>query len=223
MNFKFKKNFNVITLLGIALTISAILNVYLFNKKQQPLIPTYKVIGIIDGDTFVIEGKHKVRLRHTQAPEMGNCGSEEAKNLLTKLIDNKEVIFENEIPDPWGRKMAMVFVEGLNINLEMVKSGTSRYYHDVTPYEEAMKKAGQDAEANKLGIFAKCESITPPDPKCAIKGNIRRGREQNKYYLPGGVCPQYPFAKVSLDLGEKWFCTEAEAKAAGYSKAENCK
>lgn len=215
------KKWNLPTLIfAFLFAVSAIFNVYLFNKKQQPLISDYAVIGVIDGDTFLIEGKHKIRLRHTQAPELNFCGGPEAKKALDDLIKGKRVTFKNEIPDPWGRQMAMVFVGDKNINLEIVRTGLSRYYHDATPFEDEMKNAGALAEKEKLGIFKNCESITPPDPKCVIKGNIRNDRDTKKYYLPD--CPQYKFAKVSQDLGEQWFCTEKEANAAGFTKAENC-
>ncbi len=205
---------------GIAFILSILANVYQFRQRSTPVTPSYMVVGVIDGDTFVIEGKHKIRLRQVQAPELSFCGGEEAKKELEKLIAGRRVKFENEIPDPWGRSMAIVFVDGQNVNKTLIESGTVRYYHDVTPYEDELKKAATEAEARQLGIYAKCETATPPDPKCVIKGNIRNDRDTQKYYLPN--CPQYPFTKVSQDLGEKWFCTEAEAKATGFTKAENC-
>jgi hypothetical protein len=33
---------------------------------------------------------------------------------------------------------------------------------------------------------------------------------------------QYETAIVQEDKGEKWFCTEAEAKKAGFTKAKTC-
>lgn len=187
----------------------------------------YAVIGIIDGDTLVIEGKNKVRLRQTNAPELEFCGGQEAKLELEKLVKGKRVQLENELPDPWGRDMAIVFVDGKMVNKEMIKNGFARYYHDTTPYEEELKNAQVDAEKNKLGIFAKCETPTNLEkPECIIKGNIRArsnstGEKTRIYYLPN--CAQYKTSIVSLDLGERWFCTEQEAKAAGYVKAETCK
>lgn len=218
---KKKISFLWVAILGGGFLLSALANIYLLKRPPVAATPQYKVIGVIDGDTFVIEGKHKIRLRHVQAPELEFCGGPEAKAELEKLIVDKYVRIENEIPDPWGRSMGVVFVGSQNINKTLIATGLVRYYHDVTPFEDEMKQAGTDAETQHLGIFAKCESTTPPDPKCVIKGNIRKDRDTKIYYLAG--CRQYPFAKVSQDLGEQWFCSEKEAQAAGYTKAGTCK
>jgi len=49
-----------------------------------------------------------------------------------------------------------------------------------------------------------------------IKGNVNR-KGQRIYHLPG----QLEYAHVNMDkgLGERWFCTESEAEAAGWRKA----
>jgi len=49
-----------------------------------------------------------------------------------------------------------------------------------------------------------------------IKGNVNRKRERI-YHLPG----QLNYSQIDIDkgLGERWFCTEAEAEAAGWHKA----
>ena len=49
-----------------------------------------------------------------------------------------------------------------------------------------------------------------------IKGNVNRKGERI-YHLPG----QLNYSQISMQkgLGERWFCTEAEAEAAGWRKA----
>ena len=66
-------------------------------------------------------------------------------------------------------------------------------------------------------IAAVNRSQIPKDrsEKCRIKGNIsRRGKI---YHLPGTA--HYPRTKIDTDRGEKWFCTEEEARAAGWRRA----
>ena len=47
---------------------------------------------------------------------------------------------------------------------------------------------------------------------CAIKGNItKNGRI---YHMPWS--PWYAQIKIDADKGKRWFCTEAEALAAGW-------
>jgi hypothetical protein len=48
-----------------------------------------------------------------------------------------------------------------------------------------------------------------------IKGNIsKNGR---LYHLPGTEA--YAKTRISEGKGERWFCTEAEARAAGWTRA----
>ncbi|NJN20715.1 MAG: cold shock domain-containing protein [Leptolyngbya sp. RL_3_1] len=54
-------------------------------------------------------------------------------------------------------------------------------------------------------------------PGCTIKGNISYNNDQRLYHLPG--MEDYGSTVISPDQGEQWFCTEAEAIAAGWRKA----
>ena len=54
---------------------------------------------------------------------------------------------------------------------------------------------------------------TPPDPACRIKGNINHKGERI-YHPPGD--PDYNHTRIDLSRGERWFCSEAEARAAGW-------
>jgi len=48
--------------------------------------------------------------------------------------------------------------------------------------------------------------------KCRIKGNI--GASGKVYHLPG--TPSYEKTRIDETKGERWFCTEEEARAAGW-------
>ena len=48
---------------------------------------------------------------------------------------------------------------------------------------------------------------------CLIKGNIS-SRGERIYHVPGGA--YYSRTKISPATGERFFCSEAEAKAAGW-------
>ncbi len=61
--------------------------------------------------------------------------------------------------------------------------------------------------------------ITTPtiDSTCAIKGNISWNAGRKYYHLPG--MEDYVNTQIDLEKGERWFCTEAEAQAAGWVRA----
>jgi hypothetical protein len=52
---------------------------------------------------------------------------------------------------------------------------------------------------------------------CTIKGNISQATGQRIYHLPDDEF--YRDARISWLRGERWFCSEAEARAAGWRRA----
>ncbi|KKC39433.1 hypothetical protein WH87_04270 [Devosia epidermidihirudinis] len=52
---------------------------------------------------------------------------------------------------------------------------------------------------------------------CNIKGNINT-RGERIYHVPGQR--YYNDTKISASHGERWFCTEAEARAAGWRRSK---
>ncbi len=97
----------------------------------------YKVTRVVDGDTFWVDdgserGK-KIRLIGVDAPEtrksarkdVGYYGTE-AKEYLTRLLDDSEVRLELDVDetDRYGRTLAYVYLrDGTFINAELVKRG----------------------------------------------------------------------------------------------------
>ncbi|MBD1912042.1 MULTISPECIES: cold shock domain-containing protein [unclassified Leptolyngbya] len=54
-------------------------------------------------------------------------------------------------------------------------------------------------------------------PECTIKGNISQSSGIRYYHLPG--MEDYENTVIDLAAGEKWFCSEQEAIAAGWRRA----
>ena len=55
-----------------------------------------------------------------------------------------------------------------------------------------------------------------PRPGCPIKGNIKRDGEKI-YHTPWS--PWYERTQIDESRGQRWFCDEAEAQAAGWRPA----
>lgn len=200
---------------------SLILNAVLLGKKTPNQIndPGVRVEGVIDGDTIVVAPKTRVRLRHIDAPELEFCGGKEAKEALEKLVAGKRVRITEQVPDQMGRGMAFIYVGDLLINKELLAGGYVRFHHDTSTRADELKALGLEVKTAKKGIFGACQSmVNTKNPKCMIKGNIDRTRKT--YHVPG--CTQYPFTVVEEDIGEQWFCSEKEARDAGYTKSERC-
>ena len=60
------------------------------------------------------------------------------------------------------------------------------------------------------------QPVSSSGPDCEIKGNIsRNGRI---YHMPGQA--DYDRVRISEGRGERYFCSEEEAQAAGWRRAE---
>lgn len=55
------------------------------------------------------------------------------------------------------------------------------------------------------------------NPSCKIKGNISIGSGERIFHVPGQH--YYVDTVIRPEYGERWFCTEAEARSAGWRKA----
>ena len=60
------------------------------------------------------------------------------------------------------------------------------------------------------GIVAAAE-FGPILVGCSIKGNISKNTGERIYHTPG----QEYYAQTRINSGERWFCSEADARAAG--------
>jgi micrococcal nuclease len=84
-----------------------------------------KFVGkVIDGDTVIIEGE-SVRLLGMDTDERGYPCFNEAKKRLEELILDEEVRLEMDVEDKdqYGRYLRFIFLDGSNINLQMVEEG----------------------------------------------------------------------------------------------------
>jgi hypothetical protein len=70
-----------------------------------------------------------------------------------------------------------------------------------------------DAQAILLGAVSASEA---PSSECQIKDNVNR-RGERIFHAPGQL--NYAHIDMKKGLGERWFCTEAEAEAAGWRRA----
>lgn len=221
---RFRKNRNKIYLFITLLLLipSLLLNAYfVFRRKKDGTRQGVRVVKVIDGDTFEIEGNQRIRLRQVDAPEMGLCGSEESKKFLTGMVEGKSVTLTEAVIGQQNRPLALVYAGKTLVNLEILKNGWARYHHDASSQKEILQAAGNQAKSDRVGIYGpECYGKTPDDPECLIKGNIDKATGTKIYYYPG--CPQYEFTLVEKDLGEAWFCTTKEAEEAGYVRAKNC-
>jgi endonuclease YncB( thermonuclease family) len=188
---------------------------------KRVIDPTETVTEVIDGDTFTITNKQTIRLFGVDAPELQYCFGKEAKEALSNKILGKKVILKEPKTDFYKRVQAYVYIDGEFVNEYVAKNGFGIYSGVNTESSKIVKDANNFARANKIGIFSeKCLPTVPVKNGCNIKGQIIYDTGKQIYRLPG--CPDYTQTKVEKFRGENWFCTEAQAQIAGFTRATNC-
>lgn len=191
---------------------------------------------VIDGDTLAFGPRH-VRLMGIDAPELAQrCGSGAgwacgrwARGQMLRLTGSRRVVCEGRQQDRYRRLIATCRVGRTDLGAAMVTAGAALAYRR---YSRAY--AGQDrgAHAARRGIWSgpmqapaafraaerkgRIRRVAGhPRQGCVIKGNISvRGRI---YHLPGQ--PSYAATVISPSRGERWFCSVAAARAAGWRAA----
>jgi len=67
-----------------------------------------------------------------------------------------------------------------------------------------------------LVVFSTTSSSAHEGGACNIKGNVST-RGERIYHVPGQK--YYNDTRISASHGERWFCSEEEARAAGWRKS----
>ena len=210
--------------LAVALvgTTAILAGVSLVNVDNRPVKPTETAVEVIDGDTFYIQHRQRVRLLGLDAPELENCYGPEAKKALEEVILDKQVQLTELRVDIYKRIVASVHIDGKSVNEYMIKNGFAYYRSAGALEQDELKVANTYAREHKIGIYsANCFQQDPPDPKCPIKGNFDDNSDKKVYFLPS--CSYYKPTVIMRFLGEQWFCSEAEAIKAGFEKSKYCK
>lgn len=183
--------------------------------------PRETVIEVIDGDTFKISDKQNIRLAGLDAPEIQYCFGKESKEALENKILGKKVVIKEPRTDIYRRVVALVYLDGELVNEYMAKNGYALHRAGSNSMTPVIRDANNFARENNLGIFSnECSPLTPPKTTCTIKGQIPYTTGDKIYLTPD--CRYYDVSEVERYRGEDWFCTEKEAKAAGFIKSSNC-
>jgi endonuclease YncB( thermonuclease family) len=131
-------------LLALALTVTC-------RADPNPFLEGV-VVGVVDGDTADIRlqsGMVRVRLHAIDAPERDQPKGAASKAELSKLIYGKGVKLEPIEQDRYDRLVARLWLDGLDVNAEMLKSGQAwvyrRYADDPAycAYEKAARDLGR--------------------------------------------------------------------------------
>jgi len=154
VRIKLKMNKYIILLICIML-LSPVLNAENFFGK---------VVRVIDGDTVtVLNGRkqEKIRLGNIDAPEKSQAFGNQSKKYLSVLIFGKNVEVKFRSKDRYGRIIGVIYLDGRNINLEMVKAGYAWWYKYYAKNKTEYKNAEYNARNNKSGLWQDSNPTAP--------------------------------------------------------------
>jgi endonuclease YncB( thermonuclease family) len=134
-----------------------------------------KIDRVYDGDTVKAVGQDieiKVRLAGIDAPETskrkhqpGQPFSDASKKFLAGLVLNKDVEIKGYGLGPNNRIIGEIFVDGKNINLEMIRAGLAEVYQGKSPGRldlESYRKLEVEARNAGRGVWSQGNYYTSP-------------------------------------------------------------
>lgn len=118
------------------------------------------VTEVSDGDTLKLSDGKIFRLYGVNAPEVKDPYFEEAKVFTENLVLGKKISFEQEANykiDKFGRELGYVFIDGANLNIELVRNGLARVVlyekRAKIKYQDELLSAEKEAKEKKVGIW----------------------------------------------------------------------
>jgi micrococcal nuclease len=90
-----------------------------------------RVTRVIDGDTLDVllaTGRIRVRLQGVDAPEHDQPGGALSKQWLQTRVLDRDVLIEPVSQDRYERMVAILFLDGANLNLDLLRSGHAWAY-----------------------------------------------------------------------------------------------
>jgi len=196
-------------------------------------------LRVIDGDTMDV-GARRVRLHGIDAPELGqictnpdgarwDCGTWVANEVRARFAGQIARCTAVE-QDRYGRTVARCVVAGQDVGQMLVSDGLALAYRKYAMAYDLDEKGAVVAGRGLHGsLMARPEAYRQslrdqapaaperPQADCAIKGNIS-AKGVRIYHMPGQE--HYARTVIRTGQGERWFCSEAEARAAGWRRAK---
>lgn len=122
-----------------------------------------KVIAVLDGDTVLIKranGLTKIRMSGIDAPEKAQTFGETSRLSLSGMVLGRQVKVTSEAIDQYGRMVARLSVDGLDVNAEQIRRGmaweNSRFHNN-----RALLALQEEARRAPRGLWALSDPMPP--------------------------------------------------------------
>lgn len=150
----------------IAFKIIIVTAIYLFVAVSPLYAWTGKVVGISDGDTIKVlrdREEVKIRLHGIDTPEKKQAFGTKAKDFTANMVAGKVVDIQETDTDRYGRTVAIVTVNGKNLNESIVASGFAWVYRKYCKQSfcEDWSRLETNAKDRKLGLWNDPQAMAP--------------------------------------------------------------
>ncbi|MGN0176256.1 MAG: thermonuclease family protein [Methanobrevibacter sp.] len=199
---------------------SDILNKY--NKTDCHVEESAICTKVVDGDTIYLDNGEKIRFVGVNTPERGVDGYDTSKNFVKQLCLNKEVgidIDDSKHNDRYGRTLAVVIVDGKNVNEMLLKEGLAEIMYmppsEFNPFDWGTASTHVDtthSSSSTTSSPSSAESTTSSDSAQYI-GNANSG----KFHSSG--CSA---ANKMSDSNKVFFSSRDDAINQGYTPCKRC-
>ena len=122
-----------------------------------------KVVAVYDGDTITVRTDEtiKIRLDGIDAPELKQPFGQASKQAMSGLVFGKTITVKPKSKDRYGRTLARLEADGIDVNLQMVATGHAHWYEQYAKADMLLANAQAKAKAEKAGIWIDPNAIPP--------------------------------------------------------------
>ena len=184
-----------------------------------------EVVGVTDGDTVRVMRDRtpvRVRLDGIDAPETRQPFFQRAKQLTSRFVFGKVARVEVRDVDQYGRLVARVYVDELDLSLALVEQGLAWHFTRYSD-DQTLAEAERAARAAGVGLWRAPNPVPPWEFRrgfsavsdVPVEGQLHGNTRSRVFHRPG--CPNYdcPNCVVPFDSPEA-------AVAAGFRPAGDC-
>lgn len=135
-----------------------------YSRPAPKMTLSGRVLEVYDGDTMTVlagHNKFRVRLFGIDAPEVLQEYGTESRDLLRQLVLGQTVTIEILDVDKYGRGVAVIRKNLLDINTEMVRSGAAWHYRQYAAGETGLAEAQEEARNAKAGLWQHGSPMPP--------------------------------------------------------------
>ena len=124
---------------------------------------TGRIVSITDGDSLTLldaqHRQHKIRLSGIDAPEKAQPFGQKSKSNLSAMLFNREVVAECGKTDRYRREICKIQVDGVDANLEQIRTGMAWWYRKYATEQTAKDRGGYEsaeltAKARGIGLWS---------------------------------------------------------------------